>query len=109
MGRLSYEGQVSVTIDDRALAHLQLVFANKLRRGEPFTFSWRDDASVGHGRTMVWVHPQAALIFKFHGGRSPHINKTWLEALMMCANSPSGLYLVPEPPEDGVTAGEELP
>ncbi|WP_292830885.1 ATP-dependent DNA ligase [Microbacterium sp.] len=97
MGRFSYEGDAKVDIDDRALAHLQVVIGQKLRRGEPFYFTWRNDASLGEGRTTVWLHPQASLVFKFHGSRQPSLNRAWLEALSHTANSGSGLYVVPEP------------
>ncbi len=59
MGKLTYEGTVKVDFDDRTLAHLQLVIGTKLRRGEPFHFTWRDDVSIGDGRTTIWVHPVA--------------------------------------------------
>ncbi|WP_439958202.1 DUF7882 family protein, partial [Salmonella enterica] len=44
MGKFIYEGSVKTEIEDRALTHLQLVITAKLRRGEPFPFSWREDA-----------------------------------------------------------------
>ena len=97
MGKLTYEGTVKVDFDDRTLAHLQVVIGTKLRRGEPFHFTWRDDASIGDGRTTVWVHPRCALVYKFYGSRRPQLNPAWVDALMYTANSPSGLYLVPEP------------
>lgn len=99
MGKFVYDNAVRADFDDRALAHLQIVIGNKLRRGEPFYFVWKEDVSVGGGRTSVWVNPRSSLLFKFHGGRTPSINREWLDALMNAANSPSGLYLVPEPPE----------
>jgi hypothetical protein len=98
MGRLTYENTVKVDFDDRTLAHLQVVISNKLRHGEPFHFTWRDDASIGDGRTTVWIHPHSNLVFKFYGARRPSINAAWLDALAVTANSPSGLYVVPEPP-----------
>lgn len=103
VGRFSYEGDAKVEIDDRVLAHLQVVIGQKLRRGEPFFFTWRNDASLGDGRTTVWLHPQASLVFKFHGSRQPTLNRAWLEALSHTANSGAGLYVVPEPagPADG--------
>ena len=55
MGKFIYEGNVKTEIEDRALTHLQLVMTAKLRRAEPFPFSWREDASVGGGRTTVWA------------------------------------------------------
>ena len=61
---------------------------------------WKDDISTGGGRTSVWVHPRSNLVFTFNGGRPPTLNRAWLEALMSTANSPTGLYVVPEPAED---------
>lgn len=100
MGVFAYQTGVSVTIEDRALAHLQVVIASKLRRGESFLFTWREDASTGDGRTSVWLNPSVALSFKFHGSRQPSLNRAWVEALAITANAPAGLYLVPEPPEN---------
>lgn len=101
MGKFIIEGAVKTEIEDRALAHVQLVITAKLRRGEPFTFTWREDASVGGGRTTVWIHPASAIVYKYFGGRQPSINRAWVEALAFTANSPSGLYLVPEPQDEG--------
>lgn len=100
MGKFIYEGTVRADFEDRLLAHLQIVVGNKLRRGEPFYFQRKDDVSTGGGRTSVWLHPRSNIVFKFHGGRPPALNRSWLEALMTMANSPAGLYVVPEPPED---------
>ena len=69
----------------------------KLRRGEPFSFSWRDDASIGGGKTSVWVRAGSPIAFKYGGSRQPSLNRNWIEALASTANSPTGLYLVPEP------------
>ncbi|MDQ1136050.1 hypothetical protein QE410_000849 [Microbacterium sp. SORGH_AS 1204] len=103
MGKFIYEGGIRSDFEDRLLAHLQVVVGNKLRRGEPFYFVWKDDLSTGGGRTAVWMHPRANLVFKFSGGRPPALNRAWLEALMSTANSPTGLYVVPEPSEDIVS------
>jgi hypothetical protein len=104
MGKLTYDSTVVVDFDDRTLAHLQQVMAAKLRRGEAFFFSWKDDPASGDGRTTLWIHPTISLVFSFHGGRPPLINRAWIEALMLTANTPQGLQLVPEPerktPED---------
>ncbi|MCT1364099.1 MULTISPECIES: ATP-dependent DNA ligase [unclassified Microbacterium] len=99
MGKFLYEGDEKTEIEDRALTHLQLVMTAKLRRGEPFPFSWKNDASVGGGRITVWVHAGSSLVFKYHGSRQPAINRAWVDALAFTANSPTGLYLVPEPAE----------
>lgn len=103
MGKFIYEGGVRNEFEDRLLAHLQVVVGNKLRRGEPFYFVWKDDISTGGGRTAVWVHPRADIVFKFNGGRSPALNRAWLEALMSTANSPTGLYVVPEPVDEAAS------
>lgn len=103
MGKFVYEGNQKVEIEDRTLTHLQLVITAKLRRGEPFTFTWKDDASVGGGRTTVWIHPGASMVFKFYGSRQPQINRAWIDALAFTANAPGGLYVVHEP-----AAGERV-
>jgi hypothetical protein len=41
MGKLIYNVNTSTEIDDRALAHLQIVIIGKLRRQESFAFSWK--------------------------------------------------------------------
>lgn len=107
MGKFIYEGGPKVEIEDRALTHLQLVMTAKLRRGEPFSFSWKDDASVGGGRTTVWVHSGSSLVFKYFGSRPPAINRAWVDALAYTANAPSGMYLMPEPTEAALARAAE--
>ena len=99
MGKFIYEGGPKVEIEDRALTHLQLVMTAKLRRGEPFPFSWKEDVSIGGGRTTLWVHAGSSIVFKYFGSRRPAINRAWIDALAFTANSPSGLYVTPEPAE----------
>ncbi|GEP48113.1 ATP-dependent DNA ligase [Microbacterium saccharophilum] len=108
MGKLTYDRVVKVDFEDRQLAHLQLVIGTKLRRGESFHFSWKDDTSIGDGRTTIWVHPHCSLVYKYYGSRRPQLNMAWVEALAYTANSPSGLYLVPEPAERAIEEGTEL-
>ena len=97
MGSLTYDVVYKVKFEDRALAHLQLVIATKMRRGESFNFSWIKDPSMGSGRTTIWMHPAIPLVYDFDGSRHPAINRAWIEALMATANSTTGLVLVPEP------------
>jgi hypothetical protein len=99
MGTLTYDVVSKVDFEDRALAHLQIVMASKLRRGESFNFSWVKAPAEGSGRTTVWLHPAIPLVYEFTGSRQPAVNRRWLEKLMESANSPSGLQLVPEPSE----------
>lgn len=99
MGKFIYDGTVRVDFEDRVLAHLQLVIGSKLRRGESFHFTWKDDVSTGDGRTIIWVHPGASIVYKFYGSRTPAINRAWLDRLAETANASSGLHVVPEPPD----------
>ncbi|WP_102194670.1 ATP-dependent DNA ligase [Microbacterium aurantiacum] len=108
MGKFIYEGSVKTEIEDRALTHLQLVMTAKLRRGEPFGFTWREDISIGGGRTTVWVHGGSSLVFKYSGSRQPAINRHWVDALAFTSNAPSGLYLVPEPTDVAAAEHERL-
>ncbi len=97
MGKLIYGPTMTVEFDDRVLAHLQVVIGAKLRRGESCYFSWRDDVAVGGGRTTLWLHPTMQIGYRFFGGKQPSINNAWVELLMLSANSPGGLHLLPEP------------
>ena len=98
MGKLTYDSNLTADFDDRALAHIQLVIGAKLRRGESFYFSWRDDPLTGGGRSTIWIHPGIALSYKYFGSKAPTLNRAWVEALSLSANSASGLQIVAEPP-----------
>lgn len=99
MGKFIYDGDVKVDFEDRLLAHLQAVIMAKVRRGESFPFTWKDDISTGGGRTTVYIHPNVSLVFKYHGSRTPQLSAAWLHALTYNANSGRGLYVIPEPDE----------
>jgi hypothetical protein len=99
VGALLYgDRQRRFEIDDRTLAHLQLVISAKLRRRESFFFSVRDEDGSA-GRVSVWMSPMVPLHFKYYGSRAPMINRRWVEALHEVANSPAGLILLEEPAE----------
>ncbi|MGO1562154.1 hypothetical protein CZ771_01275 [Actinomycetales bacterium JB111] len=100
MGRFIYDSSAKVDIEDRALAHVQLVIGAKLRRMEAFHFTWHNDVSQGGGRTCVWLQPGIPIVYTYFGGRRPSINNAWLEALNTTANSSEGLHLVHEPPRE---------
>jgi hypothetical protein len=90
-------------IDDRVLAHLQIVILTKLRRGESFSFQWEKPAQEGSGHSTIWMHPMIFLEFDFVGSRSIALNKAWVEELSLHANSGHGLILVPEPAAAAMT------
>jgi hypothetical protein len=103
MGTLTYDVVSKVEFDDRTLIHLQIVIGSKLRRGESFSLSWTKEPQ-GTGRTTIWMHPSIPLVYEFRDGKTPPINREWLNALMETANSPTGLRLVPEPPDPDLHA-----
>jgi hypothetical protein len=92
VGKLIY-GTIDIDIEDRLLAHLQIVIVNKLRRGEPLLMSWLDSPSIGDGRSAVWLNGNITLYFKFAGSRSPQIDREWLRVLSESAESSTGLIL----------------
>jgi hypothetical protein len=100
MGKLIYDG-IEVEFEDRALVHLQVVIGSKLRRGESFFLSWNDAPSIGDGRSSVWLHASIPLYFKYNGGKTPTLNRAWIEALAISANSGQGLLLSREPEPQG--------
>ena len=79
------------------MAHLQMVSAAKLRRGESFFFSWKDDPSVGDGRSSIWLDSSIPLYFQDSGCRPVSINRDWLENLTHSAHSAQGLQFTNEP------------
>ncbi len=103
MGKLYYgDDDLGIDMEDRLLAHVKMAIIAKLRRDEKFTFSWQHGVEGGGGRSTIWVHPSIPLRFKFDGSRQPVLNRAWVEALLLSANSTGGLQLVPEPAPDQV-------
>ncbi|MFJ4159131.1 hypothetical protein [Microbacterium testaceum] len=102
MGTLYY-GDVATPIDieDRALAHVKVVIATKLRRGESFTLSWTHGPGQEVGRSTVWLHPSIPLRFVFDEPEPALLSRAWIEALATSANSSGGLLLVDEPEPRG--------
>lgn len=94
MGSLLYGAPAETfTLDDRTLAHVELVIVAKLRRNESFALSISPDEG---GRVTVWVSPSSTMTFKFD--ETEHaINRSWLEILLDSANTTSGLRVLPEP------------
>ena len=94
MGTLSYGYPEHVCeIDDRTLAHLQIVIIDKLRRGETFCFTCLD----GCARTTYWFSPGIPLRFGFTEPCRIGINRAWVAALELSAQTVQGLRVVEEP------------
>lgn len=97
MGTIHYgAGTEPVHIEDRALAHLKVVIATKLRRNESFTLSWKHAEGDPIGRSTIWLHPSIPLRFTFDEVEAPQLNLKWIEQLMHTAGSTAGIQLIDE-------------
>jgi len=95
MGTLHYGSPpTSFEIDDRTLAHLELVIMAKLRRRENLSLSLVDEKTSL--RQAMWISPVTTLRFAYEAPM-PEINRLWLQDLVDTANSSGGLRVVPEP------------
>lgn len=95
MGTLHYGSPaVAFPIEDRTLAHLELVIVAKLRRQESLAFALTDEKSGQ--RQAMWLSPASTIRFEYDGPM-PEINRVWLQELVDTANSTTGLKIVPEP------------
>lgn len=97
MGTIYYGGSATpIHIEDRALAHLKVVIATKLRRGESFTVSWRHPEDQPRGRSTLWLHPSIPLRFVFDDPEPAALSREWMDELAHSANSSGGITLVAE-------------
>ncbi|QNE46853.1 ATP-dependent DNA ligase [Glaciihabitans sp. INWT7] len=102
MGSLLYGNSgTEIGFDDRALVHLQVVITAKLRRREGFLFTWTSSAEAGTGRSSIWFDQSSAIVYRYAGSRAPTLNRAWIEALMLSANSAGGLQFSSEPIAEG--------
>lgn len=95
MGQLQYASERFV-MNDRTLAHVQLVIVTKLRKNEPFVLSWVPGPVDGSGRKALWIDRGIPLVFQFEGSRRIHINRRWVKAMVSRSFLPNGLELMPE-------------
>ncbi|CAH0144834.1 hypothetical protein SRABI98_00635 [Microbacterium sp. Bi98] len=97
MGTLHYGGsEASIYIEERALAHLKVVVATKLRRNESFTLSWLHPEGDVEGLSTIWLHPSIPLRFTFDELETPQLKMRWVQALMQSANSSGGITFLEE-------------
>jgi hypothetical protein len=94
VGQLLYgTPPVAFDLDDRTLAHVEVVVLAKLRRNESFACSF---ATEPDGRSAIWLNPSSTLQFVFDTVVTD-INREWLDLLIDTANAPAGLRIIPEP------------
>ena len=97
VGTIFYGGSATpIHIEDRALAHLKVVIATKLRRSESFTLSWQHAEDQPRGRSTIWLHPSIPLRFVFEDPEPAELSRQWIEDLARSANSSGGITLVAE-------------
>ena len=95
MGTIYYGGSATpIHIEDRALAHLKVVIATKLRRNESFTVSWQHPEDQPRGRSTLWLHPSIPLRFVFDDPEPAELSRAWIEELATSANSSAWIMLV---------------
>lgn len=82
-----------IAIDDRVLAHVKVVIATKLRRGESFTMSWTHAAGEPTGRSTIWLQPAIPLRFVFDSEQPESLDQNLLKRMANDANSSRGLSL----------------
>ena len=105
MGTIFYGGSdTAIHIEDRALAHLKVVIATKLRRGESFTLSWQHPDDEERGRSTIWLHPSIPLRFVFDDPETPELSREWIHDLANSANTSGGIQLVAEHVDTGPTS-----
>jgi hypothetical protein len=97
VGTIYYGGSATpIHIDDRALAHLKVVIATKLRRSESFTVTWQHPEDQPGGRSTIWLHQSIPLRFVFDDPEPIDISRAWVEEMANSANSAGGVTLVAE-------------
>ena len=101
MGSLHYGSPpASFDIDDRTLAHVELVVLAKLRRNESFALTIDEPKDA---RQTIWVNSSSTLRFQF-GSAITEINREWLDELIDSANTTTGMSVLPEPEKKASSA-----
>jgi integrase len=94
MGELYYGSSTEpIRIPDRLLAHVKVVAATKLRRGEAFTLTWRHQADEPRGRSTIWLQPSIPLRFVFGSAEAEKLDAELLRSLADQSNASSGVVL----------------
>ena len=105
MGTLHYiAAQYAAEIEDRTLAHLQIVICNKLRRNERFTLTLSPADGFSGSETVLWFASSLPVRFSYASAAHLDINTAWLYQLADAACSRTGLRIVPEPKQEPAAA-----
>jgi hypothetical protein len=101
MGFLIYDDSREVAIEDRTLAHVQIVMIDKLRRNEKFAVNLRSDRAL----VTIWVSTYTPMMFVYEGNRHPVINHAWVELLAGESGLTGVLEILPEPLVERIPLG----
>ena len=97
MGTLHYgASRTTIRIDDRTLAHLQVVITTKLRRNEGLLLQWDRGVDQGSGRGAFWINPSTDLIYEYEGSREVALDPAELDKMMADAAGRHGLRIATE-------------
>ena len=103
MAQLYYGAEARpAEIPDHVLAHIKVLAATKLRRGESFMLTWPNGEDPMQGRTSVWMQPSIPLRFVFDGPEPETLDRAYLRTLADEAMSSRGIVLE----WNGETTGE---
>jgi len=95
MGFFVFDDARAIPLDDRVLAHLQIVIVDKLRRRESFGLNLKSDGVM----VSMWLTCYSPLQFVYEGNRQPRINWRWVDVLAAEAGFSGMLEVLPEPVE----------
>lgn len=94
MGHLYYGSEPEpLEFPDDVLAHVKVVIATKLRRGESFTLSWQHGPGEKPGRSTVWIQPSIPLRFVFDSPEPAKLDPALLTKLAQDAHATAGITL----------------
>ncbi|MCU1557734.1 MAG: ATP-dependent ligase [Microbacteriaceae bacterium] len=83
MGHLLYGFPAeSIDLDDRTLAHLQIVVGSKLRRSENFWIEFVHGVDEGGGREVIWIDHAIPLLFRYVSAHHPETDQDWVDELV---------------------------
>jgi hypothetical protein len=94
VGRLAY-GAIprTISIDDRLLAHIEVVVLSRLRRNNAFALRWTEAGGEQPGRRTIWIHQGTDLCFEYDAAEQGELDRELLDQLAKAADSNGGINL----------------
>jgi hypothetical protein len=94
MGRLVYGAtQRTIVMDDRLLAHIEVVVLSRLRRNNAFALRWAEVDGERPGRRTIWIHQDTDLCFEYDTAEQDELDRDLLDQLAKAADSNTGMNL----------------